>query len=132
MGPYMALWGDDRGGDLPRGICPYADPRDAQYPGAECPIQSGRSYAVEMIVACGLDVPLGPFGGRYWDVVNPPDVPVAGSPLPGMSIDMDYGTIKLRDGGTLEYRSERGAVLVLEPASDPKPADRTCPRPEPY
>lgn len=131
MGPYMVLWGDPP--TLPVGMCGYADPLDAQYPGDVCPLQQGRTYgAVEMIIACGVDVPMGPYGGLYWRVVDPPSDPPAGSPYPGMSRDLDYGTIQLMDDGTLTYGSELGARLTLERDSDPEASDKVCPRPEGY
>lgn len=130
-GPYMALWGD-LGSGQPDGICPYADPLDPQYPGDECPLQQGRTYGAEMIIDCGLHVPMGPFGGHYWRVVDPPADPPAGSQIPGMSVDLDYGTIELLDDGTLEYRGELGAKLLLERTDDPDAAEKTCPRPEGY
>jgi hypothetical protein len=130
MGPYMALWGAVDG--QPEGICSYADPADVQYPGDECPLQRGRTYGAELIVDCGLDVPVGPFGGQYWRVVDPPTEPPAGSPYPGMYHDLDYGTIELLRDGTLRYRSERGAELSLALATDADAPDLVCPRPEGY
>lgn len=130
MSRYLALWGQVDG--QPDGICPYADPMDPQYPGDECPLKQGRTYGAEMIVACGLDVPVGPYGGDYWRVVDPPTVPPAGSPYPGMTLDLDYGTIELLDDGALEYRSESGAILILERVEDPEAAGQACPRPEGY
>jgi hypothetical protein len=126
-GPFMVLWGDL--GTVPAAICGYADPLDPQYPGAECPLQEGRTYGVEMIVACGLDVPMGPYGGHYWLVVDPPPDPPAGSPYPGMySGGLEYGTIQLLADGRLRYISELGGELTLVRTDDAQAADSTCPR----
>jgi hypothetical protein len=130
MRPYLALWGAVDG--QPEGICPYADPLDPQYAGDECSLQRGRTYAAEMNVVCGLDVPIGPYGGEYWLVVDPPAEPPAGTAYPGMYQDLDYGTIELLADGSLRYRSERGAQLRLEPAGDPKAGERVCPRRDGY
>jgi hypothetical protein len=61
-----------------------------------------------MIVECGLEVPVGPYGGDYWRVEDPPAKPPAGSAFPSMSLHMDYGAIELVDADTLHYVSERG------------------------
>jgi hypothetical protein len=130
MGPFMVLWRDLHA--QPDGICPYADPEDPQYPSEACPLSSGRTYSAEMVVDCGLDVPVGPYGGDYWRVVDPPPKPPTGSPFPGMSLYMDYGTISLVDADTLNYVSERGAKLVLDRVQDPQAAAQACPRPAGY
>jgi hypothetical protein len=131
MGPFMVLWGGDLRGQ-PDGICPYADPLDAQYPGDACPLQAWRTYSVQMIVECGLEVPVVPYGGDYWRVVDPPAKPPAGSAFPGMSLHMDYGTIELVGADTLKYISERGAKLVLDRITDPEAAGQVCPVPAGY
>jgi hypothetical protein len=129
-GPYLALWGAIDG--QPEGICPYADPLDAQYLADECPVERGRTYGAEMVVDCGLDLPVGPYGGTYWLVVDPPAEPPAGTAYPRMEQDLDYGTIEKLDGGGLRYRSERGAELRLEPAIAADAAEHVCPRPDGY
>lgn len=130
MGPYMILWGS--AGRMPVGMCAYADPLDVQYPGDTCPLQEGRTYGAEMIVECGLGVPMGLYGGQYWQVVDPAADPPAGSQFPGMSVGLDYGTVELLDDGALLYVSELGAELTLERTDDPDAAAKTCPRPDGY
>jgi hypothetical protein len=127
-GPYMVLWGN--AGTLPEGMCAYADPLDVQYPGDVCPLQRGRTYGAEMITACGFESPMGPYGGLYWRVVNPPADPLGGSPYPGMYEDLDYGTVELLDDGRLTYVSELGAELTLERVDDPEASNKVCPRPD--
>jgi hypothetical protein len=73
---------------------------------------------------------MGPYGGLYWRVVNPPADPLGGSPYPGMYEDLDYGTVELLDDGRLTYVSELGAELTLERVDDPEASNKVCPRPD--
>ena len=114
LGPFMVLSGE--GAVLPPAICQYADPGDVQYPGDICPLRPGRTYTAGMVVRCGLDVPVGPYGGDYWRVIDPPPAPAEGEAYPRMYLDVDWGEVELIEGDRAIYRSERGAELELRRA----------------
>lgn len=111
---YMTLWGE--GAVTSPAMCQYADPADVGYPGDICPLRTGRTYTAGMVVRCGLEVPVGPYGGDYWMVVNPPPAPAEGQTYPGMYLDVDWGQVELIDTDTAVYRSERGVELELRRA----------------
>jgi len=107
-GSYTVLARDAEA--LPSALCDYADPADSQYPADDCPLSPGRQYRAGMITACGLGHTMGPYGGVYWRVIDPP------KPLPSsVARDIDYGTVELLRDGRLRYRGEGGADLTLAP-----------------
>jgi hypothetical protein len=111
MGRFWMLWGEPFA--FPEDACRYADAAAADYPGEYCPLSTGRRYSAQMVMWCGLDVPVGPYGGEYWTVVDPPPPPASGSLYPGMAHGIDYGEIELLDADRVIYRSELGAELEL-------------------
>ena len=72
-GRFATLWRDIA--HLPASVCQYANPAVSGYPADVCPMGTGRAYSAVMITYCGLDQPVGPYGGDYWTVVDPPDPP---------------------------------------------------------
>lgn len=112
LGTYMVLSGE--GSAQPASICPYADPADPQYPNQPCPLRPGRTYTVQIDFACGLEVPVGPYGGEYWQVIDPPAAPGSGQPYPGMYLGANPGELELLDADHLTFRSERGGELQLQ------------------
>ncbi|MGH2455251.1 MAG: hypothetical protein ACRDHD_03220 [Candidatus Limnocylindria bacterium] len=116
QGQYMILWGADR--SVPPALCGYADPTDIQYPAVDCPLDAGRAYEIELPVECGLGGVIATrIGGDYWEVTAGNIGDGTAAP-PGMAGPMDYGTVELRDDGTLIYRSEQGPVFTLTKARD--------------
>ena len=114
------------GAAMPTSVCGYADPLARGYPSEPCPLAVGRAYSVEMITKCGMDRPMGPYGGFYWRVVNPPPDPGPDSGYPGMYRDLDYGTIELTDDDHAIYVSEMGAELELERITDASAPEEDC------
>ena len=125
-GEYWVL--DGQGFPLTAAVCRYADPSIEGYPIDVCPIETG-TYHVNLIVECGLDVPIGPYGGDYWTVVDPPEATDEGT-YPGMysGQGVDFGYLELVDADHATYRSEAGAILHLERITDVElPAATPCP-----
>jgi hypothetical protein len=126
MGRFWMVWGEPF--DFPEDACRYADVAAAGYPGEYCPLSIGHTYSAQMVLWCGLDVAVGPYGGDYWTVVDPPPLPPPGSLYPGMAHGIDYGELELRDADRAIYRSELGAELKLlringapsDPPCDPR------------
>jgi len=127
---FWMLKGDPFSGHLPATICEYADPGDGGYPSDACPIPAGRTYAAWLVIGCGLDVPLGPFGGEVWMIVDPPALN-ADNRYPGLSGEnTDFGEIELVDQDHAIYRSELGGVLELRRMTDtPAPTPFPCSKP---
>jgi hypothetical protein len=123
---YAVLWGEVA--DLPASVCQYADPAAPGYPGDACPLRTGRTYTAGMNTACGLDQPVGPYGGDYWTVIDPPGAPGEGDPYPGMYLGMDWGTVELVGPDRAVYRSERGGELELRRLG-PVASIAPCPSP---
>jgi hypothetical protein len=97
-----------RDGLLPRSVCDDADTTDPYYPSRECPLVVGQRYPTEMKTACGLEKTMGPYGGSYWRVIDPPQrIPRA------MSRKTAHGTMELLPDGRLRFRSNGGGVLFL-------------------
>ena len=125
-GEYRVLLGEGAG--TPEAVCQYADPLDIGYPATTCPLQTGRDYSVQMVVACGLDVPVGPYGGDYWWVIDALEEPQSGNPYPGMYLGTDAGQLQLISADWAIYRSERGAELQLQRITDdPELTPAPCP-----
>jgi hypothetical protein len=103
-----------RGFPLTASVCRYTDPEGFGYPTDVCPIETGRTYHVSLIVGCGFDVPIGPLGGELWTVVDPPAANSDGT-YPGIysGQGVDFGYLELVDADHATYRSEAGAVLQL-------------------
>lgn len=110
-GPFWMVWGEPFA--FPKEACRYADATAAAYPGEYCPLTTERMYPAQMVMWCGLDVPVGPYGGDYWTVVDPPPPPPSGSLYPGMAHGIDYGELELLDADRAIYRSELGAEIEL-------------------
>lgn len=111
-------------GPLPLRLCDYADPVDSLYPVTDSPIPEGHQYSAWIIPLCHLRRPVGPYGGSYWRVIDPPDH----LPEVGMKWGRtDHGSIELLPNGRLRYVAEKGAVLELEMIGDPGPGERGCP-----
>jgi len=127
-GRYAVLWGDIAA--TPASVCQYADPTSPGYPAETCALQTGRTYTAGINTACGLDQPVGPYGGDYWVVIDPPDAPTEGDPYPGMYLGMDWGTVELVAPDRAVYRSERGAELELRRIG-PVASIAPCPSPAP-
>lgn len=125
LGPYMVLSGARA---MPESVCPYADPADPSYPNQPCPLRTGRTYTVQIDFACGLEVPVGPYGGDYWQVIDPPSAPASGQPYPGMYLGANPGELELVDADHLTFRSERGGELQLKRITDdPDFSPAPCP-----
>jgi hypothetical protein len=98
-----------RGGEIPMTLCNYADKSDRYYPTDWCPIDVGKRYKATMRTICGLAKTMGPYGGSYWRVINPPNE------LPRhLSRKEAHGTVELLADGRLRFRANAGAVLLLE------------------
>ena len=90
-------------------LCNYADKSDRYYPTDWCPIDVGKPYKATMRTICGLAKTMGPYGGSYWRVINPP------SELPRfISRKEAHGTVELLADGRLRFTANAGAVLLLE------------------
>jgi hypothetical protein len=110
-------------GPVPPRLCDYADPGDSQYPVTDCPIPQGGQYSASIIPLCHLRRLVGPYGGTYWRVLDPPDH------LPEVGMQWgrtDHGTIELLPNGRLRYVAEKGAVIELEMIDDPGIGERGC------
>ena len=123
---WGTLWGDIP--RVPASVCQYANPADAGYPADACPMATGRTYSAVMNTYCGLDQPVGPYGGDWWTVVDPPDPPAEDQPYPGMGFARDFGTIELVGSDRALYRSELGAELELR-RLEPLAGMTPCPIP---
>jgi hypothetical protein len=126
-GEYWVL--DGLGFPLTAGVCRYADPSALAYPTDVCPIETGRIYHVSLIVECGFEVPIGPLGGEYWRVVDPPAAYGDGG-YDGIysGQGVDFGYLELVDADHASYRSEAGAVLQLVRITEvDQPAAAPCP-----
>ena len=71
---------------------------------------------------------IGPFGGAYWMVVDPPTATAEGT-FPGMTLDIDYGDLELVTANEATYRSEQGAVRALRRITGAASAVTPCPYP---
>jgi len=116
-GRFATLWGDIR--HLPASVCQYANPGAAGYPADACPLQTGRTYSVQIDFRCGYERPIGPYGGAYWRVIDPPAAQPSGQPPPGLAYGADPGEIELHDADHMTFRSEMGGELQLERIDDP-------------
>jgi hypothetical protein len=123
-GLYTVLTGE--GYALPASICPYADPADPGYPNQQCPLQTGRTYSVQLDFRCGYEAPVGPYGGAYWLVIDPPVALASGQPPSGLSYGADPGEIELQDADHMTFRSELGGELQLERIDDPDVSPAPC------
>jgi hypothetical protein len=129
-GGFWLLVGEPFSGHLPATICEYADPADGGYPSDACPMRAGSIFGAWLVIGCGLDVPLGPFGGEVWMIVDPPALN-ADNRYPGLSAEnTDFGEIELVDQDHAIYRSEVGGVLGLRRMTDvPAPTPFPCSKP---
>ena len=113
---FATLWG--KIAHLPASVCAYANPADAGYPADACPLHIGRTYSVQIDFRCGYERPVGPYGGAYWRVIDPP-TPPSGQPPSGLAYGADPGEIELQDADHMTFRSEMGGELQLERIDDP-------------
>jgi hypothetical protein len=104
---------------IPQSACRYADHASRNFPLAVCPLEIGRDYRATLITLCGLHRPVGPYGGAYWRVLDPP--PGSGPDLEDArrNARLRLGRITLTDADHATYRARTGEELHLRRIADP-------------